>query len=365
MPTIRPEDFNLVTPGFTAKDLVRQVQRKLKVAKNDFSDYEKREIIQALNMAMEAFVAHTGCLTTLAVITPKASQQNYRLPFGIKRIHAAKFFTGTNPTDYTNLTILDSIIQLQRIDPLYRGTTGDPQYLFASYMAGEFMSFGLYPIPTADGSTFDPTDFDLVTDDLDLGRMASLTGTHKVGTLFLHDVNLVDNAARDLAALGAIPGYPIYNITRGASAIIRSVEDGSATNDKIVADLPRNTYWEPGDEFRIPLTEYGILMDSVAGSQQIFSSATGEISNLNPGQGNLLLDLIRKPLALSPFLDDQVCEVPVEYQYAIVASAVAQLSGDDNAMQVFYKALINYGVAGRKVDVTDKQIEDRSAETTG
>ena len=134
------------------------------------------------------------------------------------------------------------------------------------------------------------------------------------------------------------------------------------TNNKIVADLPRNTYWEPGDEFRIPLTEYGILLDSVTGGQQIFSSATGEISNLNPGQGNILLDLVRKPLALSPFLDDQVCEIPVEYQYAIVASAVAQLSGDDNAMQVFLKALMDYELSGRKVDVSDREIEDRSGE---
>ena len=195
--------------------------------------------------------------------------------------------------------------------------------------------------------------------------MASLTGTHKAGTLYPHSVDLVDNGARDLAALGAIPGYPIYNITRGASGIIRSIGDGDATNDKIVADLPRNTYWEPGDEFRIPLTEYGILLDSVTGGQQIFSSATGEISNLNPGQGNILLDLVRKPLALSPFLDDQVCEIPVEYQYAIVASAVAQLSGDDNAMQVFLKALMDYELSGRKVDVSDREIEDRSSEITG
>ena len=170
MPTIRPEDFNLITPGFTAKNLIRQVQRKLKVAKNDFSDYEKPEIIQALNMAMESFVAHTGCLTTLAVVTPMASQQNYRLPFGIKRIQAAKFYTGTAITDYVNLTIMDSTAKLSRIDPAYRGVTGNPQILFPSYMAGEFMSFGLYPVPTANGTTFDPTDFDLVTDDLDLGR---------------------------------------------------------------------------------------------------------------------------------------------------------------------------------------------------
>lgn len=355
MPTVRPEDFNLIPRGFTTAMLIRQVQRQLKIPKNDFTEFEKNEIIQALNAAMEAFVAATGCLRTIAIIRPNASQQNYRLPFGLQRVHAGKFYTGANAQNYNDLIIEDSIVKMQAIDSNYRGQTGTPQYLFPAVMTADFLTLGFYPIPTTNGSAVTTTG--LISNALDIGSMASLTGTHKA-TGYDNSDFLVDNAGRDLSTLGAIPGYPVYNTTRGAAAIIRSLGNAAATNDKVTADLPRETKWVAGDAFRIPLTEYGLLLDGTTGVNYVLSSGTAQVANLSPGTGNILLDLIRKPLPLSQFLDDQICEIQPMYQGAIVAKAVFMLSGNANAEAVFTAGTQNYETAGRKVDVTSKAVRN-------
>lgn len=360
MPTVRAEDFNLVHMGTTTRRLIRRVQRGLKVAKLDFDDYEKAEVVEALNSGMEAFAAFTGCLKTLCLIRPTASQQNYRLPFGIKRVTAAKYFTSDSLTDYTELEVLDSVHQMQRLDSAYRGQTGDPKYCFPAYKNAEFLTIGFSPIQTANGDAYTAATDSLVSSAIDLGSMASISGTH-ISSGYADSDYLVDNAGRNMANLGALVGYPVYNTTRGASAIIRSIGDAEATNDKVTADLPRQTKWKADDAFRIPLSEYGLILDSVDGTNSVLSSAAAELANLTPLQGNYLLDLVRRPLPLSPneLMLDQICEIPVEYQSAVVSYAVFELSGDGNAYQYFMNMVNGYEVHGRAVDPSNKAVEDR------
>lgn len=359
MPTVRAEDFNLVAAGNSTRNLMRKVQRALKIKKLDFSEYEVDEMVAALNSGMEAFAAFTGCLRTLAVIRPSASQQNYRLPFGIKRVVTAKFFTGDSLTSYRDLIVLDDARTMARLDANYRGETGSPLYCFPAYKNAEFLTIGFAPIPTSNGSTYTPATDSLVATALDLGSMASITGTHIVSSYDNSDY-LVDNDGRNLANLGAIPGYPVYNTTRNAAAIIRSIGDAEATNDKVTADLPRQTKWVASDAFRIPLTEYGLLLDSVTKINYVMSSAASELSNLTPLTGNILVDLVRRPLPLSPntTLLDQICEIPIEYQSALVSYAVHELSGDGDAFAHFMNMVNGYEVHGKPVEVTEKSVYD-------
>jgi hypothetical protein len=359
MPTVRAEDFNLITPGNSTRQLIRMVQRALKVKKFDFEEYERDEITTAINTGMEAFAAFTGCLRTLALIRPAASQQNYRLPFGIKRVTAGKYFTGDSLTAYKELEVLEDVRRMAQIDREYRGQTGQPVYVFPAYKNAEFLTLGFSPIPTSNGSEYTPGDDSLVSSTLDLGSMASITGTH-IASGYDNSDYLVDNAGRNLGNLGGIPGYPVYNTTRNAGAIIRTVGDAEATNDKVTADLPKQTKWVAGDSFRIPLTEYGLFLDAVNKTNSVISSAASELSNLTPLTGNILLDLVRRPLPLSPniTLEDQICEIPIEYQAAVVSYAVHALTGDGDAYQFFMNAVTGYEVHGKPVEPTTMAVSD-------
>lgn len=360
MARTRPEDFNVILQGRKALQMVHMVQRQLGVKRDDFTLFGKQEVIDALNLGALKFVSMTGCLRIPIILRPTASQQNYRMPLSVLRVVAAKFYTSESANDYYELKILRDSRLMQRIDSEYRGALGTPNYAFPVFGGDRFWNLGFSPIPASSGEAFDETDYDLVASTFNLGTMASIAGTHKTG--YSASAFLVDNAGRNLASLGALQGYPIFNTTKGAAALVRALGDEDATNDKVTATLSNNATWDTGDAFVIPLADYGISIDSVAGTVEILSSASGELSNVLPGTDNFLLEGVRQPLPLSPWLDNQVCEIPINYQDAVIAYAVAELGGSGDAKAIFDNYVLEYETRGNKVEVSDNMIEDRSRE---
>ena len=83
----------------------------------------------------------------------------------------------------------------------------------------------------------------------------TITGTHKTG--FPASDFLVDSSGRDLAALGALPGLIIKNVTQNKQAVITAIGDQDATNDKIDGTLTGSAKWAEGDSFVIYVSAAG------------------------------------------------------------------------------------------------------------
>ena len=83
----------------------------------------------------------------------------------------------------------------------------------------------------------------------------TITGTHKTG--FPASDFLVDSSGRDLAALGALTGQIIKNVTQNKSAVITAIGDEDATNDKVEGTLTGSAKWAEGDSFQIYVSSVG------------------------------------------------------------------------------------------------------------
>jgi hypothetical protein len=313
-------DQNRYWEGLSSLEMVNLVQSRLGVGQGDYTRYTKAQIVQALNMGGVRFAKLTACLLMPVVIIGKANRQNYRVPFGTLRIVGARYYTGEAQTDYTDLKVLRDMGAMQLRDPMFRGTTGTPDYLFSSYRAGNIQLVGASPIPTVDGAFWDASKYGVVTAATGFQYVGNIVGSHKVG--YAASAFFVDAEGRDLSTLGALAGYPIFNITDGSSGVITAIVDRDATKDQATATLSggTNNYWSPGDLFNIPMGEYGVVLDGGL-AETFISSYLGTIGDIAGGANNFVLDVARKPLELSATLDDYISEIPSEYQEAQVAFA--------------------------------------------
>lgn len=315
--------------GLSATELVQNVRRRLGVGADDTNRYSNADVIQALNMGAERFAHLTACLLYPVVIIGVASRQSYRLPYHSLRVVSGRFYTGSNAYDYIDLRILDSHLDMAKKDPEYRGTSGNPLYLFPNYRAGNVLQIGVSPIQVVDGVNFVADDYGLMTSATGFEFTGNITGLHKTG--FTASTFLVDSAGRNLSNLGAKVGYPVFNVTDDSSGVITAIGNQDATNDKITATLDggTNDFWTPDDSFQIPMSEYGVILDSAGDEAITFSSMYGVLADIQGGVGNFVLDVARKPLPLSSDLTNMggmISEIPAAYQEAQIAFATYWLA---------------------------------------
>ena len=238
--------------GKNTQEMLDDVRRWLGVASTDTTRYSDADIVKALNMGQERFAYLTACLLMPVIIVVKADRQNYRVPFNALRVLAGVYYKGTNRYDYEELTLLKGRNHMKSVNPYYRGETGDPQFLFPSYRSGNILLVGISPIPTTDGESWVGTDYGILQSATGFTNVGNVLGTHKTG--FTSSAFLVDADGRDLTLLGALVGYPIYNVTDGSAGIITAIGDEDATNDKVTATLAGGTLneWNTGDSFPDP-----------------------------------------------------------------------------------------------------------------
>ena len=359
--------------GMNVREMIEATRRWLGVAATDVNRYSDADVVLALNAGQNRFAKLTSCLLMPTVIILTASRQNYRLPYNTLKVKAARYYSGNGATDYFELDIIENMKAMQRIDSSMRGTTGTPKYLFPTYRAGNALMVGLSPIPSVDGEVWVGTDYGVLASATNFAYSGNLTGLHKTG--FANSSFLVDSLGRNLSTLGALVGYPVFNVTDGSSGIITAIGNQAATDDKVSATLSGGTDndWDAGDSFQIPMGEYGVILDGDGTETYTFTSFLGTIGDITGNTGNLVLDIARKPLPMSASLDTFICEIPSEYQEAAVAYAVYWLgrgafkgvTQDGKAKEglaVFQGFVQEFNSMDELVEETESMIEDRSGE---
>lgn len=309
--------------GMTTLDLVDGVLRSLGFAPADYNRYTKANIVRALNQAQNQFCFKTGCLTAPVIVVCMASRQTYRLPSVILRVLSAQYFSGDDTTSYEELELFDSPERMQRLDSTYRGSTGDPCYLFNSYRAGAEIQFGVSPIPTSDGTAFTAATFGVIESSEGWQFAGAVTGAHKTGSSAT--AYCTDNAGRDVTTLGLMPGQMIYNTTQGEVAMISKIANVLATNDGIHGTLTHSKTWTAQDAYVVYLSEFALVCSPKLNKVSTVQSFYGTVSDITPKTGNLLLQCVRRPLPLTSAIDAFVCEIPPEYENGIIGYAVWQL----------------------------------------
>jgi len=369
MPLPPPTTVNIdpYYEGLTTGEMIEIVRRRLGVSATDENRYPAADVIQALNQGCLRFVKLTGCLSIPAIVIGKKDKQFYRAPYGTLRIRAARFYTGDTKSTYRELAIKRDMREMQRINSTFRGDAGYPNYLFPAYRSGNVRTFGVSPIPNADGSVFDADAYGLLVTATGYQTVGNIQGTHKAG--YEASAFLVDAEGRDMSDLGALVGYPVLNTTDGSQGVITTIGDQDAVNDKVTATLTggTNNYWTPGDAFLIPMGEYGVVADGDTETYTV-SNLLGTVANIAGGLGNFGLDCVRRPLALSADMLTAICEIPQAYQEAPIAFAVYWLGSGQfgglvqnskavAALGLFNQYVAEYTSEDDLVDVSANEIE--------
>lgn len=316
-------DYNMFFEGLSIQEMIYEARKWLGVGETDTTRYSNADIITALNLAQERFAFLTGCLLMPVIIVVKANWQNYRLPYNSYRVMAASFYKTDYRYDYKELTMVRDRTAMKKINPNFRGDTGDPEFCFPSYRAGNNLLVGVSPIPTTDGTSWTGDEYGVVTSATGFTNVGNITGTH-IASGYSGTAYLVDNAGRDLSALGVAAGHMVFNTTDGSSGQITSLADAEATNDRVNATLSGGTDndWDLGDSFQIPMSEYGVVIDATDEESYMMSSYLGTIANIYGKSGNLLLDVARKPLQLSTDNLTGTTEIPAAHHPGLIGYAV-------------------------------------------
>ena len=90
----------------------------------------------------------------------------------------------------------------------------------------------------------------------------------------------------------------VFNLTQSKKGLITAVSTTNIQNDTVVATLTGSASWAVGDSFEIPVSEYGTITDS-DGQTTMVPSYLGTVGDLIPLEGNLLMDVARKPAILT------------------------------------------------------------------
>jgi uncharacterized protein (DUF697 family) len=363
-------DIDATYEGFTCRQMIQFTRTRLGVGPDDVNRYTDAFVVQALNLGQERFAKLTKCLMQPVVIVGKAGRQNYALPKGTLKVVSARYYTGDGRTEYQELAILKDSKLMQRLDSQYRGTTGDPNYMFPTYRSGNLLMVGLAPIPVSDAN--------VLVDNIPYGKTTvisgytiagNIAGAHKAG--YAASAFLVDSLGRDLLSMGALAGYPIYNTTQGTSGLITAIENQDSVNDKVVATMSGSGTWAVGDAWQILMANYGVNIDADA-DHALVGEQLGVIGDVISGQGTIGLDIARKPIPLAVATDTMVSEIPAAYQEAPISFAVywlasgmfagvAQPQKAAEAMAIFQTYVNEFNLSDETLEQTDSEIEDRSS----
>jgi hypothetical protein len=317
-------DIDATYEGLTCRQMIQFTRTRLGVGPDDVNRYTDDYVVAALNMGQERFAKLTNCLMVPAVIIGQSGRQNYGLPKGTLKVVSARYYTGDNPSDYSELEILRDAQSMQSRDSQYRGTAGDPNYMFPTYRSGNRLMVGVSPIPTYDANILvNGTPYGKATGITGYTIAGDIAGSHKTG--YAASSFLVDSLGRDLVSLGAMVGYPIYNTTQGTSGLITSIESQDAINDKVVASLDGAGTWAVGDAFEILMSNYGVLIDADV-DHALVGTQLGVIADVISGKGTIAMDVSRKPIPLAVATDTMISEIPAAYQEAQIAFAVYWLA---------------------------------------
>lgn len=142
--------------GYTLGEARAKVLRKLRQA--DTTRYSPTKgtadydwIDDCLNIAQRRFVVRTKCLRTYGIIQLKAGYRTYRAPKGFLDIMAGYFFNSDG--SYTELNIKTIAELNDEVSDWRTDTDADVSTLYVDRFFGTDAVLGVYPIPTADGTT--------------------------------------------------------------------------------------------------------------------------------------------------------------------------------------------------------------------
>ena len=359
-------DTDATYEGLTCREMIRLARVRLGVGRDDVNRYSDVDVVQALNMGQERFAKLTNCLMYPVVIIGKAGRQNYPLPRGTLRVLSARWYTGDTASDYFDLQILRTAEDMQKRDSMYRGTIGDPNFMFPTYRSGNMLMVGVSPIPSFDGNVIvNNVPYGKDTDITGFTIAGNISGEHKTG--YAASAFLVDSLGRDLLSLGALPGYPVYNTTQGTSGLITSIENGDTVNDKVVATLSGSGSWAVGDSYQILMANYGISLDADV-DHALIGSQLGVIADVITGVGTFGLDVARKPIPLSVTQDTMISEIPSSYQEAQVSYAVYWLASGQfagvsqpkkaaDAMAIFQAYVNEFNLSDETLEVSENMVD--------
>jgi hypothetical protein len=363
-------DIDATYEGLTCREMIQVTRGRLGVGPDDVNRYTDANVVQALNMGQNRFAKLTACLQQPAIIVCASGRQNYGLPSGTLKVLSARYYTGNGATQYDELKIIPDSKAMQRIDSQYRGTAGDPIYMFPTYRTGNRQMVGVTPIPTSNANIMvNATDYGRVTGITGYTIAGDISGVHKAG--FAASAFLVDSLGRDLSVLGGMVGYPVYNTTQGTWGTITAIGDQDAINDKVTATLSAGT-WAVGDAFVIPMSDFGVGIDADPNHAYV-GTQVGVIADVITGQGTIGLDIARKPITLAVATDTMICEIPETYHEAVIAFAtywlalgkfagVAQPQKAAEALAIFNAYVNEFKLSDETLVETDGEIEDRSQE---
>ena len=316
--------------GFNRLELIQMVLRGLgsPVAtvdtdtSSDYTRYTKEDIIKQLSIAENQFVMKTDVLTSWAIVEAVSGQSEYRMPRRSLKILDGKFYTST--TTYEQLINRTNRSQMKRIDSNWRtATAGRPEYIYPGFGYGNVRSWGAYPKPSSDGTTYDGSSMGIVTAATDFTFTGNITGTHKTG--FASSAFLVDTAGRNFVTLGVTVGMMIFNTTDGSSGQVTAIGNQDATNDKLTVTLAGGTDddFDTDDSFVVTVGEYGVVIRADNSEEWAFSSAYGALQDITPLSGNFMLEYVKRPLVLD--LDTQYPEIPAEHHHALAERVIWKL----------------------------------------
>lgn len=337
---------------------------------SDYTRYPKQDIIDKLIEAQVDFARKTNCLTTFGIIEGVASQAEYRWPRTCLKILEAKYYTGTS--EYEELILKSNRNQMKRISNNWKtGTPGTPEYLYPSYGYGNIRKFGVYPKPTTAGTTYSGSSMGVVNSATDFTFTGNITGTHRVGAGD-DKAYLEDEAGRNFVNLGVVVGMMIFNTTDGSSGQITAIGDGNATNDKLSVTLSGGTDddFDESDSFEVTTGEYGVIIRADGSEEWAFSSSYGALQDITPLAFNMLIDFVRRPLNLD--YDEQIPEIPMDYQQALVEYCVWKLGSTEyngyvaekragQGKESWYEYIGDYNSMGKVETDVDNQVEDRES----
>jgi hypothetical protein len=359
-------DIDATYEGLTCREMIRLTRARLGVGQDDANRYTDDNVVQALNMGQERFAKLTNCLINPVVIVGKAGRQNYALPRGALRVLSARWYTGDSPSDYFDLKILRDARDMQKRDSMYRGTLGDPDFMFPTYRSGNMLMVGVSPIPTYDGNILiNNIPYGKTTDITGFTIAGNIAGQHKTG--YAASAFLVDSLGRDLLSLGALVGYPVYNTTQGTSGLITAIGNQDSVNDKVTATLSGAGTWAVGDSFQILMSEYGVNLDADV-DHALVGQQLGVIADVISGVGTFGLDVARKPIPLSAIQDTMISEIPAAYQEAQISYAVYWLASGMfagvvqtqkavDAMAIFQAYVNEFNLSDETLETSENMVE--------
>lgn len=368
--------FAGVFEGWTRLQLIQKVLRGLHQpiatlgtsTDSDYNRYPKQDIVDKLIEGQLEFVSLTDSLTTFAIVEMVADQSEYRYPSEALKILSAQFYSAT--TRYEELVIKSNKKEMQRISITWKTDEGGtPEYLYPSYNHGNIRKFGVYPKPSASGTTYTGTSMGILTSATDFTFTGDITGTHRVGAGD-NAAFAEDESGRNFVSLGVVVGMMIFNTTDASNGQITAIGGGNATNDRLSVTLASGTDndFDESDSFVVTTGEYGVVIRATGEEEWAFSTEFGALQDINPLSGNVMLDFVKRPKNLD--FDTQFPEIPMDYQQGLVEYAIWKLGGTEydgfvaekrsaQGQLEWQRYIDRYNTLGEEVVEPDNQVEDR------